>query len=256
MSKIAALTATALLVLGAISLAQAETIQKGSVRIALDGAITPTRLPRTGSAPVKVAVSTKIAAVNAKSPPQLTRISLAINRYGRIDPTGLPICEVDDIQPSTAEKALEACPDSVVGRGHFAATVGLSKKSVFPAVGKLVAFNGTYKGRPAILAHVYGTDPLPLSFTLPFVIGKTHGTFGTTLTATLPSAEGNFVTGLDLTLSRSFTYKGKRHSYASASCPAPKGVSRASFSFAKVSYAFAGGRKISSTLTRSCKAKG
>jgi hypothetical protein len=255
MRKTLALTVVGLLALGAAGLAAAETIQRGNVRVAFDGAITPKRLPRTGSAPVKVAVTTRIAAINAKSPPQLTRIAIAINRYGRIDPTGLPICEVDDIQPSTTEKALEACRGSLVGEGHFAATVGLSKKATFPTAGKLIAFNGTYKGRPAILAHVYGTHPLPTSFTLPFVIGRARGTFGTTLTATLPAAEGNFVTGLDLTLGRSFTYKGKRRSYASASCPAPKGFPGATFPFAKASYAFAGGRAMHATLTRSCQAR-
>jgi hypothetical protein len=256
MRKPTALVLAALLSLSAIGLAQAETIQKGSVRIKLDGAITPTRLPRSTEAPVKVAVSTKITSANAKSPPQLTKLSIAINRYGHLDPTGLPICEVSDIQPSTTEKALEACPHSKVGEGHFSATVALSKKVAFPAAGKLVAFNGTYKGKPAILAHVYGTDPLPTSFTLPFVITHSKGTFGTTLTATLPASEGNFVTGLDLTLSRQFTYRGKRRSYASASCPAPRGFPGANFPFAKASYSFAGGRKLSSTLTRSCRASG
>jgi hypothetical protein len=254
MRKTAALATAALLALAIVTLASAETIQRGDVRVAFDGAITPKRLPRSGSAPVKVAVETKIAATNVKSPPQLTRISIAINRYGVLDSTGLPVCEVSDIQPSTTEKALEACPDSKVGEGHFAATVALSKKVAFPAAGKLVAFNGTYKGKPAILAHVYGTDPLPTSFTLPYVIGRAHGTFGTTLTATLPAADGNFVTGLDLTLNRRFTYRGKARSYASASCPAPKGFPGATFSFAKATFSFADGRKLSATLTRSCKA--
>jgi hypothetical protein len=120
----------------------------------------------------------------------------------------------------------------------------------------MFAFNGTYKGKPAILAHVYGTEPVPTSFTLPFVIGRSKGTFGTTLTATIPPAEGNYVSGISLTLNRSFTYKGKRRSYASAGCPAPKGLSKVSFTFAKASYGFVGGKKLSSTLTRSCEARG
>ena len=256
MRKTTALAVAVLLALGAIDLAAAETIQRGNVRVAFDGAIAPKRLPRTGSAPVRVAVATRIASTNAKAPPQLTRIQIAINRYGRLDPTGLPVCEVADIQPSTTEKALEACSGSLVGEGHFSATVAVSRKVTFPASGKLIAFNGTYRGHPAILTHVYGTDPLPTSFTLPFVIGRTHGTFGTTLTATLPAADGNFVTGLDLTLSRSFAYRGKTRSYASASCPAPKGFPGASFPFAKASYTFAGGEKLSSTLTRSCRVAG
>jgi hypothetical protein len=251
----AVLALVALLILGLIAFARAETIQQHGLRIRLDGRISPQRLPRTGLAPVTVKVGTRIASTISKSPPALQEISIAINRYGQLDSTGLPVCEVADIQPSTTEKALDACRGSLVGEGRFAATLALTKNVAFPASGKLIAFNGTYRGRPAILAHVYGTDPLPTSFTLPFVIGRGHGTFGTTLTARLPAAEGNFVTGIDLTLGRTFTYRGRRRSYASASCPAPKGFPGASFVFARVSYAFAGGRKLSSALTRSCQVR-
>jgi hypothetical protein len=245
----------ALLLVGT-SLAQAETIQKGPLRIAFDGRITPAKLPRAGVAPVKVAVGTKIFATKGGPLLQLRKIAIAINRHGRLDPTGLPVCEVDDIQPATTEKALEACRGSLVGEGHFSAEVALSKQASFPSAGKLYAFNGAYKGRPAILAHVYGTQPVPTSFTLPFTIDQSKGTFATTLTATFPATDDNFVTAIDLTLSRSFTYKGKKRSYASAGCPAPKGFPGATFPFAKASYAFAGGKKLSSTLTRSCKARG
>ena len=38
------------------------------------------------------------------------------------------------------------------------------------------------------------------------------------------------------------------------SCPAPKGVKVAGFPFAKASLSFSDGRKVSTTLNRSCKA--
>jgi hypothetical protein len=243
------------LVLALTSLADAEVIQRGGVRIAFDGQIAPKRLPRAGTTSVRVSVATEISSVDRRRPAQLTRIQLAINRHGHLDPTGLPRCEVPAIQPSTTEKALEACRRSKVGEGRFSATVAVTNKVAYPTAGKLVAFNGTYHGRPAILAHVYGTDPIPTSFTLPFVIGRAHGTYGTTLTATLPVADGNFVSGIELTLHRTFTYRGKAHSYVSAGCPAPKGFSRAVFPFARATYAFAGGRRLTSTLTRSCEAR-
>jgi hypothetical protein len=247
----------ALLALGAVAYSQAETLQRGTLRVALDGTITPQRLPRVGLAPVKVAVQTKITSTSKKhKPAQLQRISIAINRHGHLDPTGLPRCEVSDIQPSTTEKALEACGESLVGQGHFSATVALSKQVTFPSQGKMFAFNGTYEGKPAILAHVYGTEPVPTSFTLPFVISRGKGTFATILTTILPKAGSSYVTGLDLTLNRRYTYKGKQRSYVSAGCPAPKGASRVAFPFARVDYAFVGGEKLSSTLTRSCRAGG
>jgi hypothetical protein len=254
--KKALIALTALLLLGAASLATAETIQKGSLQVAFDGKITPQRLPRTGMAPVKVAVSTKISAAKGRPLAQLRKISIAINRHGALDSTGLPVCEISDIQPATTEKALEACRGSLVGEGRFAAEVALSRQAAFPSSGKMFAFNGTYKGKPAILAHVYGDQPVPTSFTLPFLISKAKGTFATTLTATFPAADNNLVTAIDLDLFRTYTYKGKQRSYASAGCPAPKGFPGASFPFAKASYEFAGGKRLSSTLTRSCGARG
>jgi hypothetical protein len=247
----------AICALALVSLAQAETIQKGSVRISLDGKITPKRLPREGSAPVRVSLVTEIAAATkGKAPPQLTELALAINRYGHLEGKGLPICEVADIQPATTQKAKEACGGSLVGRGSFQASLLLPEQSPFPARGELYAFYGTYKGKPAILAHVYGTDPVPTSFTLPFVISKAKGIFGTLLTAKLPRDANNSVTGLELELGRSFRAGGKARSFASASCPAPKGFPGATFSFARASYEFAGGRRVSSTLRRSCGARG
>jgi hypothetical protein len=62
----ATLALSALLLVGAVSLASAEVIQKGNLRVSFDGKITPQKLPREGMAPVKVAVGTKIAAANGK----------------------------------------------------------------------------------------------------------------------------------------------------------------------------------------------
>jgi hypothetical protein len=251
----ATLLAVALLLVGLVSLAAAETIQKGNLRISFDGAITPNRLPRKGTAPVAVAVATKISTTKGELP-QLKQIQIAINRHGTLDATGLPQCKITDIQPATTEKALEACRSSLVGQGHFAATVSLSRQASFPSDAKLYAYSGTYKGKPAILAHAYGEKPVPTSFTLPFVISRSKGEFGTTLTATIPPSEDSAITAIDLTLKRTYSYRGKRRSFAEAGCPAPKGFPGASFSFAKASYAFVGGKRLSSTLTRSCRARG
>jgi hypothetical protein len=249
----AASVAAALLLAAAMPLASAETVQKGNVRVAFDGEISPRKLPRTGSAPVRVAVAAKISAAKGATSARLTGIAIAINRYGRLDAAGLPVCRIEDIQPATTEKALRECRDSLVGQGQFAATTTLSKQGAFPSQGKLYAFSGTYKGRPAILAHVYGTEPVPTSFTLPFVISKSKGTFGTVLKARIPASEDSFITDITLNLQRSFTYKGQKRSYASASCPAPRGFRAAVFAFARATFAFAKGPRLNSTLTRSCR---
>jgi hypothetical protein len=91
-----------------------------------------------------------------------------------------------------------------------------------------------------------------------FSIAKVKGQFGTALTASLPAglrSWGN-LTGIELRLSRRYASGGERRSYVSAGCPAPKGFSRVTFPFARTSFAFEGGPTLTTTLTRSCKARG
>jgi hypothetical protein len=234
-----------------------EVVQRGRLRVAFKAAFTPHALPRKGSAPVRLSVGAQISSADGGEAPQLRRIAIAINREGRFDPTGLPVCHIAEIEPATTENALAACRGSLVGRGTFSAKVGLSRQSPFPSQGTIYAFNGRLHGRPAILAHVYGTEPVPTSYTLPFEVGKTGGTFGLVLRASLPGVTGNaaHITGISLDLGRNFTYRGKRHSYLSAGCPAPKGFPGALFPLARAKLDFAGGKNISTTLTRSCKAR-
>jgi hypothetical protein len=248
---------TALLVLALAGLAHAESRQEGNLRVAFDGKLSPHTLPRSGSAPIKVSVGVKIAAANGKTPPQLRKISIAINHNGTLDASGLRVCSLDQIQPSTTADALQACRASLVGEGSFSAKVLLPQQAPFPSKGKVFAFNGRFNGRPAIFAHVYGTNPVPTSYPIPFVISKAKGTFGTTLSASLPqvTSEWGYVTGLSMTLGRNFSSHGKRRSYLSAGCPAPKGFPGASFPFARAAFGF-GKKTLTSTLTRSCGARG
>ena len=251
------LTGFCLLVLlvGCGTFAHAETVQKGPLRVAFSGAFAPTALPRQGMAPISVAIGGRIGTSNGKPPPQLRRIELEINRRGRLSTAGLPSCRLDEIQPSTNDGALEACRRSLVGEGSFTANVELPEQAPFPSRGKVLAFAGREDGHPAILAHVYGTDPVPTSYTLPFRIGGGRGEYGTVLTASLPqvTSDWGFVTGMQLRLNRQFTYHGQRRSFLSAGCPAPAGFPGAAFPLMRASFAFTGGPTLSSVLSRSCR---
>jgi DNA-binding beta-propeller fold protein YncE len=235
-----------------------DVVQRGPVRVSFDGKITPSALPRHGLAPVGIAVETKIAAVSGGTPPQLRRISISINRNGHFTSQGLPVCRLREIQPSTTGGALAACSGSLVGEGHFSANVQLPEQSPFPSAGKVLVFNGRLHGKPALFAHIYGTQPAPTSNVLPFAIRSTHGTYGTILEASLPQATGNwgYVTGLQMTLRRRFSYRGEARSFLSAGCPAPAGFPGAVFPLARTSFDFSGGMKLVSVLSKSCTATG
>jgi hypothetical protein len=250
----AAASAAALCFLSATSAAQAEVTQEGNLRVSFTGKIAPQALPRQGAAPVKVTLGGEIKTTDDSIPPQLRTISMAINKNGRFDYRGIPTCHYHQIQPASTNEAIETCPDSVIGKGTFAAHVVLPEQSPFPSAGKVVAFNGIFHGKHVVFAHVYGTNPLPQSNVLVFELGRVSGTYRTTLTAELPqvAAEWGYVSGVSLALKRTFSYRGKSRSYISAGCPAPKGFPGATFAFAKASFGFEDGRTLAATMTRSC----
>jgi hypothetical protein len=247
----------ALLLAGA-AVAGAEVAQKGNLRVAVAGKMTPRALPRAGVAPVAVSVGGQISTTDKTLPPQLRKLTIEINRHGRLDYAGLPTCSVRDIQPATTAKALAACRPALIGQGTFSADVVLKGLAPYPTKGKLLVFNGREGGHRVLLGQIYTAQPFTNSFVITFSIGAVkRGAYGTALTASLPQSLGNwgYVTGIEMTLSRRYTYRGRSHSYLSAGCPAPKGFPGASFPLARTSFSFADGRTLAKTLTRNCKAK-
>jgi hypothetical protein len=247
-----------LTLVGAAAVAPAEVVQKGNLRVSFEGGIAPRTLPRHGRAPVAVTLTGHVATTDKAAPPQLRTISLAINRNGRLNYQGLPACKYHQIQPASTTEAIEACKSSIVGEGEFRANVVLPEQSPFPSSGKVVAFNGLLHGRPAVFAHIYGTEPLPQSRVLTFEVGRTGGGYRTTLTAELPrvAAEWGYVSSVGLTLQRQFEYRGRTRSFVTASCPAPGKFTVVTFPLARASFGFEDGRVLTSTLVRSCKVRG
>jgi len=248
------------LVLGCFLLAaaaDAELVQRGNLFISFDGGIAPTALPRNAHAPISVRVDGTVRTLSGDRPPALRFILIAINRGGRLDTRGLPTCRRSDLEPATSQQALAACGDALVGKGSYSAALALPEQANFPLHGRLLAFNAVVEGRRAILAHVYGDDPVPNSRVFVFRIRRGHGTFGTILTASLPASlnRHGYLKTIELNLRREFVYRGRRHSYLSAACAAPAGFNSASFPFVRVGMTFADGRKLASTLIRTCRVR-
>ena len=235
--------------------AQAELTQHGDLFITFNGGLTPEALPRHRAAPIDVHVAGTIRTVSGARPPALRKIAIAINRDGSIDTAGLPLCPASRIEATSTAAALSACRPALVGTGHVSAEAAFTGGSPFPFHGRLLAFNSTVNGSRVILAHVYGTEPISISRTIVFHLRSATGTYGTVLSATIPNVAGEFgyLTAIELSLHRLYTYRGERRSYLSASCPAPSGFGAAVFPLARAAMSFEGGATLSSTVTRSCK---
>ena len=256
-ARVAALAAIMALA-GTAALAQAEIEQKGNLRVSVSGKLVPKKLPRKGTAPIAVSVSGRITTTDQSLPPQLKTLRIELNRNGRLDYTGLPTCKYGKIQPGSSSRALSQCRSSLVGRGSFTANITLAGQEPYPIRGRLLVFNGLRGKKPVLFGHIYSGNPFATSFVIVFKIQRLKGgTYGIALNAPLPKAMDAWgrLTGLEMTLSRRYHYKGRSHSFISSGCPAPRGFPGAVFPLARTSFAFAGGKKLSSVFTSECKVR-
>lgn len=244
--------------LGLTGLAQGESVQEGNLVVSFDGGISPHALPRSEPAPVTVSIDTTISTSDgADPPPQLRKISIGINREGHIFDRGLPTCKVRRIQPTTISAARRICGGAIVGSGHVGVRVHLPNQSPFTFKGPLLVFHAERSGgKRRLLAQVYGVKP-PSAFVLTFKILKQKGTFGNLIRTSLPKAAQKwaYVTHFDMKLRRTYVYKGQRHSFISAACPAPAGFTGTPYPFARGKFGFDDGRAVSETLVRDCKVR-
>lgn len=248
MARIAIVTFLLLLV----PAASAEVIQRDGARVGIDAQLQPKALPRQGEKPVRLQLGLTVGAEPGAELPRLRAIELRLDRSVRLRPDAFPRCRVGQIQPSTSAGALATCGDALVGEGRFAAEILLPEQAPFPSRGKVLAFNGVYRGRPAILAHVYGTRPAPNAYTLPFRISAGAG--GNVLRASLPKAtvQTGFVRQLRMTIGATHRRGGERVGYVSARCPATPGSGSALYPLARASLEFAGSAAMRGKLMRGC----
>lgn len=250
------LGAVAALVLSVTLPAWAVTNGEGDLVTRFDGGLRPTLLPRSTPAPIAVHVDGDVesSSADAEALPQLRRIVVGINREGRLFDRGLPVCHARDIQPASEAGARAICGGAIVGSGHVTVQVRIPAQPPFEVHAKLLAFNGPREnGRKLILAQAYARKP-PGAFILDFQVSRRSGTFGTVLSTSLPPATRKwaYLTHFDMTLHRVYRYHGLRRSYVSAACPAPAGFDTALFPFARATYSFASGQRLTMSVAKTC----
>jgi hypothetical protein len=185
-------------------------------------------------------------------------MTIAVNRAGVVSSTGLPTCSAPELQQTSTEAALETCRPALVGRGRFAANVDFPGAPLIPAHGEVLAFNSRLHGRPRMLLHLYGSSPVRAAFVLPFEIAhRSQGKYGAVFSTKIPelASDLGYVTEIAMKIGRTYNYKGKRHSFISASCAAPAGFPGAIFELAKATFSFANSQRLTTGLSRDCKVR-
>ena len=253
---IGALLALALLCLVVAGGASGERQQRGNLILALDGELSPLKLPRDRVAPIAVHLEGSLRTDDGTTLPRVTRIDIALPKQGVLDTRGLPVCSPRRLRFATSAAARRVCGPALVGRGRLGAEIAIPGQAPFAIDARVLIFNARVKGRRAVVMHAYG-EGVPVAVVLRFLIGKTQGRLGLTLVAHLSRALGPLprFAHFELTLSRRYTYRGERHSYLSASCPIPRSLTAGFMSLARTSFTLAGGGSIGTEIVRGCRGR-
>ena len=107
-----------------------------------------------------------------------------------------------------------------------------------------------------MLLHAFAANP-PTVAVLPFLLRQRKRSVRADAGRRPAAALGPWprFAHFDLTLARRYSYRGRRRSYLSASCPIPRRLTAGFFSFARADLTLAGGREIGASIARSCRGR-
>lgn len=232
----AVLTTGLALIFATVAFGSREVVRVGNLYLADNGGISPSTLPKHGSAPITARLMGEIGTVDGSHPPALQSISLEVDRTIGIDAVGLPTCKARQIETTTSATARRACGSAIVGSGNAEVEVAFSEQAPFSATGPVTLFNAGVRGpTTSLLLHAYVNVPAPTAIVVEATVTRIHrGRFGLQIEAQVPKIAGGAasVTKFELKIGRKFTYRGKRKSFLVAGCPTGSWVTKGSVLFA------------------------
>lgn len=200
-----------------------EKVEAGNLVLTDAGGIFPRRLPRHRQAPITAELHATIATKDGTHPPAARQLSIDFDRTLQVNAKGLPSCSAGKLKARSTSAAKRACPGAIVGFGKAEVEVAFPEQKPFTATGPLTAFNGGVHGGTTLLfVHTYIDVPAPTAVVVEARITKeSKGRYGMHTVTKIPPIAGGAGSpvGFDLKLGRKFTYKGRRQSYLTASCP-------------------------------------
>jgi hypothetical protein len=243
---------TAIAVLAMSGAALALVLRSGPLEVVGEGGFTPTTLPKHEFAPITLHGEGSLGTTDGSLPPILQKLTLWFDKHGEVVTKGLPYCTKGKLTATTSRVARKVCASSIIGEGHGTALVAFPEQRPFKASSPLTLFNAApHNGNPTVLVHAYLSVPAPTTYIIPVEIQRIHnGPFGFKTETTIPRIAGGYGIPLEgsLTIGKKWSFKGKRLSYANASCPSGKLQ-------AKFEVQFNDNTKLSGLLLKQCKGK-
>lgn len=240
------------LLLAVAGSAYALRLQAGNIIVITDGGFTPTTLPKHELAPIEGYGFGKIETVDGSTPPILKQVVFWFDKHGEVDTHGLAVCPMSKLIATTPARARKNCSDAIVGTGFGKAVVNFPEQGPIAASSPLTIFNAPpIHGNPAVYVHAYTTVGGPSAIIVKVEIQRVHdGRYGFKVTADIPKIVNGYGTPLyaRIKIGKKWQYKGKAHSYISASCPDGRLQ-------AKVQSTFKDGTFLQGSLFKPCKGK-
>ena len=223
------------LVFAAVAFGARQEECAGNICIADNGGISPSKLPKHGSAPITARIFGEIHTRDGSHPPALQTLELDVDKTIAIDAVGLPTCRAGQIQARSSAEAKRACRSAIVGSGSAEVEVEFPEQPPFRSTGPLTLFNaGVHGGTTSVLLHAYVDVPAPTAIVVPATVTRIHrGRFGLHIAAKVPKIAGGAgsPTGFELKIGRRFTYRGRQKSFLTASCPTGRWVTKGQVAF-------------------------
>jgi hypothetical protein len=211
------------LIVAASALAKPHVIRAGNLFLRDNGGIFPSKLPRHSQTPISARIDAAIGTVDGTHPPAVRTLNIDFDKSIQVNARGLPICREGQLVARSTADAKKACPDAIVGSGEAEVEVAFPEQEPIDAKGPVFLFNGGVHGGTTLLfVHTYVDVPAPTAVIATVKITRIHrGHYGIHTVSQIPAIAGGAgsVIRFKLTIGRKFTYKGKKESYLTASCP-------------------------------------
>jgi hypothetical protein len=211
------------LIVAASALAKPHVIRAGNLFLRDNGGIFPSKLPRHSQTPISARIDAAIGTVDGTHPPAVKTLNIDFDKSIQVNAKGLPTCREGQLVARSTADAKKACPDAIVGSGEAEVEVAFPEQEPIDAKGPVFLFNGGVHGGTTLLfVHTYVDVPAPTAVIATVKITRIHrGHYGIHTVSQIPAIAGGAgsVIRFKLTIGRKFTYKGKKESYLTASCP-------------------------------------